>query len=112
VLVRQTNLNALIPVLVQKGVFTFEMGQKYMVSYIQQFFLCVFSKPLDFHGTVLVFILTVFQDRTSVCCHVKYLRGLHGEMTRTRYMTSDILTVGDIKTVVFLLMSVSSSEDG
>jgi hypothetical protein len=38
-LVEQTNLDALIPVLLQKGVFTLEMGQKYMVSYIQQFFL-------------------------------------------------------------------------
>lgn len=33
-LVEQTNLDALIPVLLQKGVFTPEMGQKYMVSYI------------------------------------------------------------------------------
>jgi hypothetical protein len=42
VLVEQTNLDALIPVLLQKGVFTLEMGQKYMVSHIQQFFfVCV-----------------------------------------------------------------------
>jgi hypothetical protein len=42
-LVEQTNLEALIPVLLQEGVFTVEMGQKYMVSHIQQFFLCVFK---------------------------------------------------------------------
>jgi hypothetical protein len=110
-LVEQTNLDALIPVLLQKGVFTLEMGQKYMVSYIQQvFFLC--SKPLDFYGTVLVFILTLLQDRTSVAAVSSTFGSLHGEVTRTRYMTSDVFTVRNIKTVVFWLMPLSSLEDG
>jgi hypothetical protein len=39
-LVEQTNLDTLIPELLQRSVFTLEMGQKYMVSYIQQIFLC------------------------------------------------------------------------
>lgn len=77
--------------------------------------MCVcMLKPLDFHGTILVFILTVLQNHTSACCRVKYLGGLHGEMTRTRYMTSDILTVENNKTVVCWLipLSTSSLEDG
>jgi hypothetical protein len=38
-LIEETNLDALIPALLQKGVFTYGMCQKYMVSCVQ-FSLC------------------------------------------------------------------------
>jgi hypothetical protein len=103
-LIEETNLDAVIPVLLELGVFTHEMCEKYLVSCVQLFFLC--WKPLDFHSALLLFILELLEDGTSVCYIVRF--DLYGEMARTRYMADDVLAVGN----VFWLMPPSSSEDG
>jgi hypothetical protein len=107
-LIEETNLDTLIPALLELGVFTDGMCEKYMVSYVQLFFLC--WKPLHFHGALLLFILELLEDGTSVSYIVRYLESLalYGGMARTRYMAGDVLAVGN----VFWVMPPSSSEDG
>jgi hypothetical protein len=66
-LVEQTNLNTLIPELLERRVFTYEMIHKYVVSNNQQ--IC-FWKSSDFHSTA-IFELVLLGSVLLCWAHLK-----------------------------------------